>query len=142
MIKKLLLSAIIIALTFKGHTQGSSDSVTCIPNSQLRGALVAVVQGQRAQEKLSVCDTTVSLLQRRLEAKDSAISIYRQITDRNNLIKQVDDREIFNLKSQNSLLMIAETKMLRRVKAQKRKTIFIVAGIALAAIANSLFLHL
>jgi hypothetical protein len=75
--KKLIITLIILAAwTSKGISQNSSDSVTCIPNTQLRKAINLIENGKVVKKELELSNERTVLLEYRISTKDSIISQY------------------------------------------------------------------
>ena len=64
------------AWTSKGISQNSSDSVTCIPNTQLRKAINLIENGKVVKKELELSNERTVLLEYRISTKDSIISQY------------------------------------------------------------------
>ena len=77
--KKLKILFVITILTaFRGISQTSNDSVTCLPNSQLKAAIVKIEQGKLVKQELDLTNEKVSLLEGRIVLKDSIITFLRE----------------------------------------------------------------
>ena len=77
--KKLKILFIITILTaFRGISQTSNDSVTCLPNSQLKAAIVKIEQGKLVKEELDLTNQKVNLLEGRIVLKDSVITFLKE----------------------------------------------------------------
>jgi hypothetical protein len=75
--KKLIITLIILAAwTSKGISQNSSDSVTCIPNTQLRKAINLIENGKVVKKELELSNERTVLLEYRISTKDSVIGQY------------------------------------------------------------------
>ena len=79
--KRLILILTILVLTkFQAISQiasNSSDSVTCIPNSQLTQAINLIEKGKVAQNELVLTKSKIVLLESRISTKDSIISKFQ-----------------------------------------------------------------
>lgn len=64
------------AWTSKGISQNSSDSVTCIPNSQLRRAINIIENGKIVKKELELSKERSVVLEYRISTKDSIIGQY------------------------------------------------------------------
>lgn len=64
------------AWTSKGISQNSSDSVTCIPNTQLRKAINLIENGKVVKKELELSNERTVFLEYRISTKDSVISQY------------------------------------------------------------------
>jgi hypothetical protein len=77
--KKLtILFVITILIAFRGISQTSNDSVTCIPNSQLKLAIVKIEQGKLYKQELELTNQKVNLLEGRIVLKDSVITFLKE----------------------------------------------------------------
>lgn len=64
-----------VLTTLNGISQ-TSDSVTCLPNSQLRKAISLIEKGKVTEKELELTKEKVALLESRLTNKDSIINRY------------------------------------------------------------------
>ena len=64
--------------TSKGISQNLNDSVTCIPNIQLRKAINLIENGKVVKQELELANEKAVVLENRLCLKDSIISQYVQ----------------------------------------------------------------
>lgn len=67
-----------VVWTSKGISQNSNDSVTCIPNSQLRRAINIIENGKVVKQELEFTKERSVVLEYRIATKDSVISQYQQ----------------------------------------------------------------
>ena len=68
---------ILLLTTFAATSQiTNKDTITCLPNSQLRGAIKEIEKCKIIKEELDFTKTSVSILQNRIKIKDSVIGIY------------------------------------------------------------------
>jgi hypothetical protein len=72
------LFVITILIAFRGISQTSNDSVTCIPNSQLKLAIVKIEQGKLVKQELDLTYEKVNLLEGRIVLKDSVITFLKE----------------------------------------------------------------
>lgn len=75
---------ITILTAFRGISQTSNDSVTCLPNSQLKAAIVKIEQGKIVKQELDLTNQKVNLLEGRIVLKDSIITFLREKDALNN----------------------------------------------------------
>lgn len=85
-----------VAMTSRGISQ-TLDSVTCIPNSQLRIAINLIEKGKITQEELDSTKQLVTFLNRRIEKKDSILIRYGQKDQYWKRIDSVNKAKITNL---------------------------------------------
>ena len=72
--KKLIITLTILVLTnYQGISQISSDSLTCIPNVQLRQAINLIETSKVYKKELDLSKDKIGLLEKRLIVKDSII---------------------------------------------------------------------
>jgi hypothetical protein len=74
--KQKIILTISVLLTFQAISQTSSDSITCIPNSQLKKAINLIERGKVMEQELALTKKNVSLLETNLATKDRIISEY------------------------------------------------------------------
>ena len=67
-----------VVWTSKGISQNSNDSVTCIPNTQLRKAINLIENGKVLAQELDLTKERSVILEFRISTKDSVISQYQQ----------------------------------------------------------------
>lgn len=67
-----------VVWTSKGISQNSNDSVTCIPNTQLRKAINLIENGKVLAQELDLTKERSVILEFRISTKDSVISQYLQ----------------------------------------------------------------
>jgi|688.fasta_scaffold222458_5 hypothetical protein len=113
---------ILVLMTSKGISQNSNDSVTCIPNYQLRKAINLIEQGKVAQEELDSTKQLVVYLNKRITTKDSILLRYGQKDQYWKKIDGVNKEKIGNLNqvidNQNKVIGI-QSKSIRRGKIGK-----------------------
>jgi hypothetical protein len=113
---------ILVLMTSKGISQNSNDSVTCIPNYQLRNAINLIEQGKVAQEELDSTKQLVVYLNKRITTKDSILLRYGQKDQYWKKIDGVNKEKIGNLNqvidNQNKVIGI-QSKSIRRGKIGK-----------------------
>ena len=109
----------------------TSDSVTCIPNTQLRKAINLIERGKVVEEELQLTKENVSYLQKRIDKKDSIIYKYGM---KEIMWKRVDSNyktQIYNLnKVVSNSQKIYETREKQLSREKKKKWLFLIAGIA------------
>ncbi len=90
---------ITILIAFRGISQTSNDSVTCIPNSQLKLAIVKIEQGKLVKQELDLTNEKVNLLEGRLVLKDSVITFLKEKDALNNKMMWSYEATIANYKT-------------------------------------------
>ena len=112
----------LVLMTSKGISQNSNDSVTCIPNYQLRKAINLIEQGKVAQEELDSTKQLVVYLNKRITTKDSILLRYGQKDQYWKKIDGVNKEKIGNLNkvidNQNKVIGI-QSRSIRRGKLGK-----------------------
>jgi hypothetical protein len=93
------LFVITILIAFRGISQTSNDSVTCIPNSQLKLAIVKIEQGKLVKQELDLTNEKVNLLEGRLVLKDSVITFLKEKDALNNKMMWSYEATIANYKT-------------------------------------------
>jgi hypothetical protein len=121
--KKLVITLIALALmTSKGISQNSNDSVTCIPNNQLRKAINLIEKGKIAQEELDSTKQIVVYLNKRIEKKDSILILYGERDLNWKKIDGVNKDKIGNLNkviTNSNKIIDVQAKSIRRGKFGK-----------------------
>jgi len=84
------------AWTSKGISQNSSDSITCIPNSQLKKAINLIENGKVVKQELEITKERSVWLEYRISTKDSVISQYIYKEDNWKKIEANYKSQIFN----------------------------------------------
>lgn len=113
---------ITLLTAYQSISQTSSDSVTCIPNAQLKKAINLIEKGKVVEEELVVTKELLKNSETRLSVKDSIIGKYQLSENQykafvKNLEENVknDSRIIYNLNTQIKLTQ----KIARRQKLSK-----------------------
>ena len=107
--KKLKLMLILmVAMTLKGTSQ-TLDSVTCIPNTQLRIAINLIEEGKVTKQELDSTKELVNYLYKRIGVKDSLLLRYGQKDQYWKKIDALNKEKIGNL---NKLI---DNKVISRV---------------------------
>ena len=75
-------------MTSKSISQNLNDSVTCIPNTQLRLAINLIEKGKVTQEELDSTKQLVNYLNKRITTKDSLLYRYGQ---KDQVWKKIDE---------------------------------------------------
>lgn len=121
--KKQITTLLIILLTaYQGISQTSSDSVTCLPNAQLKKAINLIERGKVVEEELTATKELLKNSESRLSIKDSIIGKYQLSENQYKLLVsnfeqnvKNDKRIIYNLETQIKL----SKKISRRQKLSK-----------------------
>ena len=121
--KKLVITLMtLVLMTSKGISQNSNDSVTCIPNYQLRKAINLIEQGKVTKEELDSTQQLVVYLNKRITTKDSLLFRYGQKDQYWKKIDGVNKEKIGNLNkvidNQNKVIGI-QSRSIRRGKFGK-----------------------
>jgi hypothetical protein len=121
--KKLVITLIALALmTSKGISQNSNDSVTSIPNYQLRKAINLIEKGKVTQEELDSTKQLVVYLNNRIEKKDSILMLYGQRDLNWKSIDGINKEKIGNLNkviTNSNKIIDIQAKSIRRGKFGK-----------------------
>jgi hypothetical protein len=109
-------------MTLKGISQNLNDSVTCIPNYQLRLAINIIEKGKITQEELDSTKKLVTYLSTRIVKKDSILMLYgkRDINWKN--IDDINKQKISNLNqviNNSNKIIDIQGKSIRKSKIQK-----------------------
>ena len=113
---------ITLLTAYQGISQTSSDSVTCLPNAQLKKAINLIEKGKVVEEELVATKELLKNSETRLSLKDSIIGKYQLsekeykslVTNFENNLNN-DKRIIYNLETQIKL----SKKIARRQKLSK-----------------------
>ena len=113
---------ITLLTAYQGISQTSSDSVTCLPNAQLKKAINLIEKGKVVEEELVATKELLKNSETRLSLKDSIIGKYQLsekeykslVTNFENNLNN-DKRIIYNLETQIKLYK----KISRRQKLSK-----------------------
>jgi hypothetical protein len=92
------LFGITILIAFHGISQTSNDSITCLPNSQLKLAIVKIEQGKLYKQELDLTNEKVKVLENSIVLKDSMIIFLRDKDALNNKMMWSYDDTIDNYK--------------------------------------------
>ena len=131
--KKRIATLIIILLTtYQGISQTYNDSVTCIPNTKLRRAIILIERGKVSESQLMLKEAKIYTLEQIIINQDSTIkefgkrdSILVNMVMNYKKIAENDLTMIKNLKYNETLYV----KQLRRQKFKKWITLFAGVGI-------------
>jgi len=113
---------ITLLTAYQGISQTSSDSVTCLPNAQLKKAINLIEKGKVVEEELVATKELLKNSETRLSLKDSIIGKYQlsekeyksMVTNFEQNLNN-DKRIIYNLETQIKL----SKKIARRQKLSK-----------------------
>lgn len=89
---------ITILIAFRGISQTSNDSVTCIPNTQLKLAIVKIEQGKLYKQELEFTNEKVKLLESRIVLKDSVITFLKEKDSLHDKMMGSYESSIYNYK--------------------------------------------
>lgn len=113
---------ITLLTAYQGISQTSSDSITCLPNAQLKKAINLIEKGKVVEEELNVTKELLKNSESRLSVKDSIIGKYQLSENQYKLLVsnfeqnvKNDKRIIYNLETQIKL----SKKISRRQKLSK-----------------------
>lgn len=126
-------------MTFAAHSQTSQTPLTdttCLPNSQLRKALKLIEEGQQAKRENVILYKQIDIYERRIDNKDSLISILHEKYDLQVEIKKTYMRDVELYAAENRGLQVVILGLRKDVKKEKRKVVLwkvISLGIAAGA---------
>jgi hypothetical protein len=109
-------------MTSKSISQNSNDSVTCIPNTQLRLAINLIEKGKITKEELDSTNQLVNYLNKRITTKDSLLYRYGQ---KDQVWKKIDDNNKLKINNLNEVISNSnkiidiQSKSIRRGKFGK-----------------------
>jgi hypothetical protein len=131
----MLLTSLVL-MTLNSVSQNSkNDSITCIPNGQLRTALRLIEKGDFAQQRLRFADSNISILQQRIKDKDDIISEFKSQDTQNQALTATAELRIKNAEDRAKLDREWVNKLNDDLRKQKRKTVFawIVGAVGIVA---------
>jgi hypothetical protein len=146
--KNLIAMTLLLALTYAGISQTAlitapvpvPDSITCLPNYQLRGAIKKIEGAKILEQELSGCKFSKMLMERIIKVADSTIREAKKADStqqaRINVIKA--DRD--NMTHQRDAALVLSGKMEGALQRQKNITLTI-AGVGIA-VSTTLFILL
>ena len=88
-------------MTSKSISQNLNDSVTCIPNTQLRLAINLIEKGKVTQEELDSTKQLVNYLNKRITTKDSLLYRYGQ---KDQVWKKIDENNKLKINNLNEVI--------------------------------------
>jgi hypothetical protein len=109
-------------MTSKSISQNLNDSVTCIPNTQLRIAINLIEKGKVTREELDSTKQLVNYLNKRITTKDSLLYRYGQ---KDQVWKKIDDNNKLKINNLNEVISNSnkiidiQSKSIRRGKFGK-----------------------
>jgi len=109
-------------MTSKSISQNLNDSVTCIPNTQLRLAINLIEKGKVTREELDSTKQLVNYLNKRITTKDSLLYRYGQ---KDQVWKKIDDNNKLKINNLNEVISNSnkiidiQSKSIRRGKFGK-----------------------
>ncbi len=110
----------LVLMTSEGISQNLNDSVTCIPNEQLRKAINLIEQGKITKEELDSTKQLVLYLNKRIDTKDSILIRYGQKDQYWKKIDGVNKEKIGNLNqvisNQNKVIEIKDYTIRKQKK--------------------------
>lgn len=110
---------ITILIAFRGISQTSNDSVTCIPNTQLKLAIVKIEQGKLYKQELEFTNEKVKLLEGRIVLKDSVITFLKEKDSLHDKMMGSYESSIYNYKK--IIENLEEKYKLQRSISRKQK---------------------
>ena len=121
-----------LSLTTLKSISQTSDSVTCIPNRELKIAIKKIEICKIIQEELDLTKVSVALLKDRIKVKDSIIKNYDLVEDEYEKKIKIYDSSISNLN-----LQVANQKSITNVYraiSKKNKYIYGFGGLVIGVI--------
>jgi hypothetical protein len=88
-------------MTSKSISQNLNDSVTCIPNTQLRIAINLIEKGKVTREELDSTKQLVIYLNKRITTKDSLLYKYGQ---KDQVWKKIDENNKLKINNLNEVI--------------------------------------
>lgn len=125
-----------VLMTLSAFSQNSKkDSVTCLPNSQLRTALRLIEKGKFAEQQLMIADSNISVLEARIMTKDQVILKYDSLENSYRSLVSNAEKRVTVAEEKSRLDLEWVNKLNTDLRKQKRKTTFawVVGGAATAA---------
>jgi hypothetical protein len=119
---KLLLIVLLVTKLQATSQIVSEDSVTCLPNTQLRKAINIIEHGKVVAKELAIVNQKVTLLEYAVNLKDSTLAQYRIKDNLHNQMVTGYEAAILNYKSilaNNEQSLKIQRTMVRRQKLAK-----------------------
>lgn len=127
---------VLVLTSLNAISQTSNDSLTCIPNSQLKIAAKLIERGRVDSAELSFQKKAASLLSEQIQVKESIIAGLSQKIDLQKQIEATYERDKASYLDQISIVNREVLRLQKDVRKQKRKTFFTaLAGIAATGLA-------
>ena len=124
-----------VLTTLNGISQ-TSDSVTCLPNSQLRKAISLIEKGKVIEKELELTKEKMALLEARLTNKDSVINHFTFIeNDYKAIVKNQEDIIKNNNILEGNLRQIISLKTKQVRNQVKKKWVAIGVGVVIGFLA-------
>jgi hypothetical protein len=129
--KHLIMLTVLVAIKLSAISQ-TSDSVTCLPNSQLKKAINLIEQGKVVKEELEVSKKKIITLEEFLNHKDKIINEFQKKDSLSKNVIMSYEQAVINFQAQ---IKNAETisklqkKTINRLKFRK----FIALGLGFGA---------
>ena len=134
--KQIIILLISHLLIFKGISQTSNDSITCIPNSQLKLAINKIEEGKVLKQELQLSKSSIVYLENSNITKDDIIKQYEKKDSLNSLIISGYKESINNLNSRinnSDFKYVLQSVKLKRQKFKKWGTLILGIGIGYLA---------
>jgi hypothetical protein len=125
-----------VLTTLSAYSQNSrKDSITCIPNSQLRTALRLIEKGRFSEEQLQIANSNLAIMESRILNKDSVIQKFDSLENNYKALVANAESRVKNAEEKSKLDLEWVNKLNNDLRKQKRKTTFawVIGGVATAA---------
>lgn len=99
-------------------SQTSNDSLICIPNSQLKKAIVLIERAKVVEYELSITKNKIDIFQNTIKVKDSIIKIYQ---DKEIAYKNILQSQTNIISSSNQIITNLEKNVQLQAKLTRRQ---------------------
>lgn len=125
----------LVVMISKVTSQTSSDSCTCIPNSQLRIAARLIEVGKADSVLVIMQDSTIAQLHRLLAARENELSAYKNREQIYNKIVANYDTQISLMKDQGVISASWVKDLQKQVRRGRTKTVLVgLAGLVVSGV--------
>lgn len=116
------------------YSQTTNTEATLVPNAKLRDAAKLIERGKICEEQVKLLSAKIDLLDMRINIKDSIIRAHDQKDTVQTGVVETYKAELENLKGQRDIAVKEMKYQNKRLRRQKRKTVFVGIGTAAVAI--------
>lgn len=108
----------------------SQDSVTCLPNEQLKIAIKLIERGKTDSMRVELLTRNIDILNARINSRDSAILQYEKREISFSLLMANYDKQILNYQKNDTLSTTWVAQLQKDLRRQRTRTVVVgVAGL-------------